>query len=444
MGFFDKGTIAECEALQRQGTVTAVNTLPRTLDIDIGGIVYEAVDVHYHCDNEWKDHSHPHSYTERGQMMSAFEVDDAVLVLCKDNGDPLYVMGFVGNPKPCGGPFLLPVITVVGKDEWEANWPIPPPTNPYINITMFAEGIFYSLSPGGGHGAAQTASGHSVLVSMMDPDDTEFVVNNITMPGLEWNYDDHFALTGEPATWSIRGKLYMGGSNVPRRFVLIVQQPGDYYPQVNVEGVGIMGAEPVDCDEDWYPEGPCPNPGECKVKYTAWQDRINVKNGGGNVWMNWVDDIKDGITGMGGDYLSTEESEDQCRPGLGDCFALSPFDRVTGPSLIVVKGPVGSMKFNGCELCDIQDGYIFWHYGVRSDCRVEPYGADTVIGSIAPYGFNWGTPEHAYRTFSDIVAKFKIAGTSLESIFDEYALEKIEEDVELKILNYPIPELLTW
>jgi hypothetical protein len=107
LGYLSHSNVAECEALHRVGTVIAVNTETRTLDIQIGDTVYEDVTIHYHCQDWWKETSHPHSYTERDQMMTAFAVDDEVLVLCDDEAHPLYVVGFSEDPKACGGMIVL-------------------------------------------------------------------------------------------------------------------------------------------------------------------------------------------------------------------------------------------------------------------------------------------------------------------------------------------------
>lgn len=117
MAELDHFTVADCEALHRVGTVTAVNSVARTLDVEIGEVVHEEVAVHYHCDSEWASHSHPHSNSECDRMLAAFTVGDEVLVLCDEDERPLYVMGFLEAPKRCD-PIIVLVKQVGESYDW--------------------------------------------------------------------------------------------------------------------------------------------------------------------------------------------------------------------------------------------------------------------------------------------------------------------------------------
>lgn len=85
----------------------AINIIHRTLDIQIGDVIHENVAVHYHCKDWWKNENHPHSANELDQMLSAFSVNDQVLVLCDDNARPLYVDGFPSGPQSCSEMIVL-------------------------------------------------------------------------------------------------------------------------------------------------------------------------------------------------------------------------------------------------------------------------------------------------------------------------------------------------
>jgi hypothetical protein len=117
MANLDKTTVPECEALPRSGTITAIDSVNHMMDVQIGETLHEAVPVHYHCVNDWKNHTHPHTASEQTQMLAAFKVDDQVLVLCNDEGIPLYVTGFLENPKSCAP--IIALFKLIGEEyDW--------------------------------------------------------------------------------------------------------------------------------------------------------------------------------------------------------------------------------------------------------------------------------------------------------------------------------------
>jgi hypothetical protein len=200
VGYFSKLDIPECQALFRQGTVAAVNLLARTLDVTIGGMLKEDIPVHYHCDDEWKNHAHAHSADELDQMMTAFGQGDEVLVMCNNNGQPLYVTGFIENPKKCFGTFIFPVLERLTYDGFFD------PDDISHSMDIW-EGRFDYYIPDGGKGAPPTEQIYlnqlaiSFAGAFAEGYPNELYINNILMPGFEWNAGDHWVLTGAPETF---------------------------------------------------------------------------------------------------------------------------------------------------------------------------------------------------------------------------------------------------
>ncbi len=117
MGLFDKNTVAECDALFRAAEIKAIDKENLVFNLEIAGILHGDVPVHYHCSDGWKTHSHPHTPAEQTQMMAAFAVDDQVLVMCDEDGKPLYVKGFLENLKAC-----FPIIALFKQVGENYDW----------------------------------------------------------------------------------------------------------------------------------------------------------------------------------------------------------------------------------------------------------------------------------------------------------------------------------
>lgn len=108
-------TIKECEALfPDEAVVTAVRE-NNNLDITIGGVAYEDVQIHYHCFPLSESEAHPH---DKEEMAKAFSVDDEVLILCDEDGEPIYVVGLKSNPRMCEPVIVLQKLTDSGYDYW--------------------------------------------------------------------------------------------------------------------------------------------------------------------------------------------------------------------------------------------------------------------------------------------------------------------------------------
>lgn len=158
MSLLDNTTVPECEALfPDEAVVTAVRA-NFNLDITIGEESYENVPIHYHCFPLWDEQEHPH---DKETMSKAFSVDDEVLVLCNEDGEPLYVVGFKENPVMCEPVIVLRKLVGDTYDYWyyvvslqEGHHSNPggvAPTDPHIiskwwSCSGLDEAEYYSIS----------------------------------------------------------------------------------------------------------------------------------------------------------------------------------------------------------------------------------------------------------------------------------------------------------
>ncbi len=85
------------EVHTKQGKIVSVDYEHDLADVEIDGVVYPNVKIHYHCDETEQD---------KGGS-SAFSKDDYVLVLLNKEDYPLEIFGFVGDRKPCEHDILV-------------------------------------------------------------------------------------------------------------------------------------------------------------------------------------------------------------------------------------------------------------------------------------------------------------------------------------------------
>lgn len=108
----DRFTAKECKALFKEGKVLDLNA-DNTLRVQTGEDIHESIPIHYHCNPNWIDKSHPHS---AATMLRAFAVDDEVVVLFEESS-PKFVVGFKdGNLRLCT------MLIVLFKQNEETDW----------------------------------------------------------------------------------------------------------------------------------------------------------------------------------------------------------------------------------------------------------------------------------------------------------------------------------
>lgn len=363
-------------------------------------------------------------------MLYAFDVDDEVLILCDDEEDPLYVVGFVSDPKACFG-F---VYAIQEKLEME-------------DLGTYAfkmSGVFKLLAPGGVEmNVTQSNSKDLVLTLTSSASGTVFRVNGVEITDGEWTYGNWYEDTGPPATWEIEppdGRLFSvtPGSGYDTHVITVTTDDYEY----DLSALNFPHLSYVD-QEFWWVQGEGGDPGEqiYRATFPSADGQFIYANGR----------IK------GGDVFSEDFNG-----------AMDPVDR----DAVVEKGITDAVYFP--EDCYNFNPRKYWRDGSYYENDVhDPYSFDLTDQTTrqwysryqsAEYVFNSGAlisslgepsfeviigdedGEPALCVYDTTAAlsngntrpgdfdfRQKIEGSSLESLFETYDLELRDDSVEVDL-----------